>query len=111
MTNRFLCVCQGGNCRSVSLAYVLKYDFGQDALACGWEGNRPETVEFLCSAWEPRYIILLQQEFLKYVPERFHAKVRVVDVGPDRFGHAFNPELLGFLRMVVLGWKQKDWEI
>ena len=88
---RILCVCQGGNSRSVHLAYLLKYRYGVDALACGWEGNSHDTVEMLCE-WAD--IIIVVQAFMKekILIEQQH-KVRVFDVGVDRFFQP-NVELL-----------------
>lgn len=80
---RILCVCQGGNCRSVHLAYLLKYRYGADALACGYEGNANDTLEML-SNWAD--IIIVVQAFMKekILVAQQH-KVRVFDVGVDRF--------------------------
>lgn len=88
---KILCVCQGGNSRSVHLAYLLKYRYGVDAIACGWEGNEPATVEMLCE-WAERIIVV--EAFMKpKVNEEFQHKVRIFDVGPDRFFQP-NVELL-----------------
>jgi len=40
---RFMCVCQGGNVRSVAMAIALK-NAGQEALAAGWETAAGETL-------------------------------------------------------------------
>jgi len=97
---RILCVCQGGNCRSVHLAYVLKYSYGVDALACGYEGNTHSTLEMLCG-WSD-YIIVVQPQMMSYIPERFQEKVRVFDVGPDRFFQP-NNELLDLFNEKIIG--------
>lgn len=73
------------------MAYLLKYRYGADALACGWEGNTNDTVEMLC-AWAE--IILVVEAFMKpKVNDEFQHKVRVFDCGPDRFFQP-NVELL-----------------
>lgn len=96
---KILCLCQGGNSRSVHLAYLLKYRYGADALACGWEGNSHDTVEMLC-AWAD--FIIIVQEFMreKILIEHQH-KVHVFDVGIDRFFRP-NMELLELFDGMIL---------
>jgi predicted protein tyrosine phosphatase len=89
---KVLTVCQGGNSRSVGCGFLLKYKYGIDAIACGWEGNKPETVEFLCE-WAD-IIMIMQTEFDKHIQPRFHYKLRVVDVGPDIWCNSLHPDLL-----------------
>lgn len=85
-SKKVLCVCSGGNSRSVGLAFLLKYSYGHDALACGVEGNDSETVEMLCEWAE--YIICMFPEAKKKINSKFHQKVAICDVGYDRY---FNP--------------------
>lgn len=87
-----ICVCQGGNSRSVACAYVLKYQFGIDALACSWEKNSPETMAMLFR-WAT-IIIVMQAEFRQKIPVRFQSKVLAIDVGPDVWCNGLHPELI-----------------
>jgi hypothetical protein len=109
MTKKFLCMCQGGCVRSVALAHILKYPYEQDAIACGWEGNTPETREMLYK-WAD-YIVLMQPEFIKHVPDDHHRKVRVADVGIDRFGSSTHSELRGILKPIVAEWAKTKFHI
>ena len=101
---RVLCVCQGGNCRSVHLAYLLKYQYHMDALACGYEGNTTKTLVMLAN-WAEK-IVVLEAHMRANIPLEFQQKVTVLDVGKDRF---FNPnteliEILdGMIRRQILG--------
>lgn len=105
---KILCVCQGGNSRSVHLAYVLKYRYGVDALACGWEGNEPATVEMLCE-WAER-IIVVEEFMIEKIADKHQPKVRCFDVGPDRFFQP-NIELLQlFDGMIAKNIRTKDGE-
>jgi predicted protein tyrosine phosphatase len=88
---KVLCMCQGGNCRSVACAYVLKYGYGLDALACGWQGNKPETLQMLFE-WAD-LILVMQSHFIQHVPEQFHSRVRSCDVGEDVWFH-IKPDLI-----------------
>lgn len=93
---KVLCVCQGGNVRSVALATRLKQKHRVDALACGLEKNAPATVALLCE-WADR-IVVMETRFVGLIPECARWKVESCDVGPDRFHRADNPELQALIR-------------
>lgn len=106
---KFLCMCQGGNVRSVSLAFVLEHQFQQDALACGWSTN-PEATRIMLYQWAD-FIVLMQAAFAEHVPAEFKEKIRVVDVGPDTYGTPMHSSLLDFLSKVVAGWQARNFKI
>jgi hypothetical protein len=110
-TNRkkFLCVCEGGNVRSASLALILKCHFNQDAIAIGWRFASPETLKMLCE-WAT-YIVVMQKIFVEKIPKVFLSKVRVVDVGEDKYGTPMHHELTTFLNGVVEEWEERKFEI
>lgn len=89
---KILCVCVGGNCRSVTLAYMLKYHYGHDALAVGIEGNTPDTVRML-GDWAEK-IITVEEGIKESLPLSLQDKTVLWNVGPDRW---FNPpgDLMG----------------
>jgi hypothetical protein len=89
---KVVCMCQGGNSRSAGCGYLLKYFYGQDALACGWEKNSPDTLKMLF-AWA-EVIVVMQEEFKKYVPSEYWAKLCIVDIGPDVWFNSLHPEML-----------------
>jgi hypothetical protein len=95
---KFLTICQGGNVRSVGMGFMLKYSFGQDAIAASWDRNSEATLRMLGS-WADR-ILLMENWLASPIPQlawldepEFRGKVEVANVGPDRFGYAFHPEL------------------
>ena len=102
-------MCEGGTVRSVAMAYSLKYSFGQDALACSWAKNSPETIALLCE-WAD-WIIVLQEKFTKYIPENCAHKMRVFDVGPDRWGNPLNKELVEMVSEQVQKWSNSKFEL
>jgi predicted protein tyrosine phosphatase len=104
---RFLCICEGGNVRSVALAFVLKNFHNRDALACGWRFTELATLKMLCKWAEA--IVLMQREFIDKVPKKYHKDLLIVDVGPDRYGTPFHPELHEFLKNVAEDWEKKGW--
>lgn len=91
VARKILTICQGGNVRSVGLAYLLKYKYNLDAIACSAEKNSTDTLLLLCE-WAD-LICPMQPEFSSVVPKQFENKIRVIDVGPDRFGSCFHPQL------------------
>ncbi len=102
MKKKILCVCQGGNVRSVALATLLKQVYRQDALACGIEKNQPETVRLLCS-WA-NVIVVMEPQFAEALPTGT-ATLKVCDVGRDRFGRPNHPELQALVKAFCETWK------
>ena len=96
---KILCVCEGGNVRSVACAYLLKYMHCQDALAVSFAKNSPATILMLVE-WADK-IIVMQREMEAIVPFRHKPKVSVYDVGPDKWGNAFHPQLLEQVEMLI----------
>lgn len=103
---KVLTMCQGGHVRSVALKYLLKYVYGHDVLACGWESNTQETREMLYR-WAD-VIVIMQPEMEQYVPQEHHnagdrRKLLCYDVGPDNYGSPFHPSLQQGLREMIEG--------
>lgn len=90
------------------MAFALKCH-GQDAIAVGWRFIKPDTLDMLCMWCD--IIIVMQKEFEKYVNPKYASKLRIVDVGPDRFGTPFHKELTQFLGSTVQQWSQKLFQI
>ena len=89
-----LVLCQGGNCRSVAVGYLLKYVSKKkyDPIAASLEKNSKETLQML-SEWADR-IIIVQKEFVRHIPVEFRKKLVIIDIGPDRWFNSLHPELL-----------------
>lgn len=93
-------MCAGANVRSIGLKYLLRYKYGHESLACGQDANSKETIEMLCN-WAD-YIIVVEPDYIKFIPEKYQSKMFCYNIGIDRFGYAFHPELLdGFDKMIV----------
>lgn len=88
---KFLCVCDGGNVRSVALAFELKHTHKQDAIAAGRWCASPDTLEMLCQ-WAD-VIVIMQPCMEESISPEYKAKLRCVDVGPDRYGVYIHPDL------------------
>lgn len=98
---KIVTVCHGGNVRSVGLKFLLRYKYGHDAVALGTDGNSQEIKDILFG-WAD-YIVLLEPSMEDVVEEEFKTKgdgsrkLFCYNVGPDRFGYAFHPELISIL--------------
>ncbi len=97
---KILTMCAGANVRSVGLKYLLKYKYGHEALACGQDANSAETIDMLCN-WAD-YVIVVAEEYLKFVPEKYKDKLLCYNIGADRFGYAFNPEMLTIFNNMII---------
>lgn len=85
---RLLVVCDQGNNRSVTLAYVLKYQ-GHDVLTAGLATNSLQTLELL-GDWADRIFTTARDQRFPTHPE----KVQCVNLGPDRYPRPLNKDLL-----------------
>lgn len=89
---KILTICEWGNSRSVALAWLLKDQHGADALACGICAASPETFHMLCE-WAD-IIIVTFGPIARDIDMAFLDKVKVWDVGQDRYFLGYVPELL-----------------
>jgi galactitol-specific phosphotransferase system IIB component len=89
---KVLTVCERGNSRSVALAYILKDHLHFDAIAVGIRTASINTFQMLCD-WADK-IILVDKVFVEEIPDQFHSKLVIYDVGPDRYFLGFSQELL-----------------
>ena len=90
MPVKFLCLCRGGNVRSVCLAWHLK-DRGHEAISAGFDYLSADTLSMLFN-WADK-IVVMQPEFSGLIPLELTHKVMICDVGEDRYGNPMNREL------------------
>lgn len=101
---KFLCVCAGGNVRSVALAYLLK-SMGHEAVAIGMDHFGVESTRAL-AAWAD-VVVTVADDIRAKVYERIgavpylQAKVRHIPLGPDVWGVSINPDLVRRCRDLV----------
>lgn len=106
---KFLTVCEGGNVRSVSLAFLLRYSFLQDALACSHALTPQKTFNML-GEWAD-YIIVMQPHFASRIAQKHLKKLRHLDVGEDKWMNPLHRDLLDKLNAVVQGWEKRGFKI
>lgn len=104
---KVLCVCNGGNCRSVAMAEVLKGHFGKEAIAVGTYWFSRESMETFAD-WADA--ILVVEPFDAKLPEpdltlwkasavwdaRYNGKRRIIPMGSDIWGHSNWPGIKEF---------------
>lgn len=99
---KIVTVCSQGNNRSVHAAYMLRYrrkvDGGgtNDVIPIGIKTMSRETTMMLFN-WAD-LIILTDKRYLPLLPENYGDKLRIWDVGEDRWPRPFDKELLSLLK-------------
>lgn len=88
---KVVCMCRGGNVRSVAMKMILNRYLGHSSLACGLDTNDEETRRFLFE-WAD-VIVVMHKEMACYVTDHYQFKLKVVHVGNDVWGDPFNEEL------------------
>lgn len=91
---KILCLCLGGNVRSVCVSHHLRAHHGHDTIPYGTEDGKYSTAktrDFLAE-WADR-IVVVEPHFSKKVPVQHQHKVIVLEVGPDKWGAPYHPEL------------------
>lgn len=110
---KILTVCAGGNCRSVTLATMLKYGFKgeHDVLACAFEKNSETTLLMLCE-WAD-LILTVDEEIHEGVcllldkgrrgARMLHSRTSdlavgrntvLIPIGRDEWGMSMHPDLV-----------------
>ena len=95
---KILTVCDQGNNRSVQFAHLLKY-LKNDTIPIGLKTTTKETLDMLFE-WADT-IILTEEKQRDDIPETYHDKIRVWDVGPDNYPRPFNKELYEMARKII----------
>jgi len=94
---KILCVCSAGNCRSTSLAWILREDFGlNDVLVAGVDRTSPETFAMMAN-WADRIYAVADKIVRNHVPKKFDLKIVWWDIGLDRWFNPRHPELVRIL--------------
>lgn len=93
MLIKIMTMCRQGLVRSVGMTDVLKLHFEPvDVIPLGYAGNTSNTLQMI-SSWADK-IIIMREKYKKYIPEEFHGKVFICDVGHDNYHSAQHPKLI-----------------
>ncbi len=89
---KILCVCQNGNNRSVQFAHLLRYKYQPcDTIPVGTDMHSKETLDMLYK-WAD-IIIVVEDKLAFKVPSKYESKIKIWNVGEDRYPRPFNKEL------------------
>lgn len=94
-----LCICEHGNNRSVTMAWLLKYVENFETLTAGLAYHTPETLELLFT-WAD-IITVPEKKLLDLIPEKWKYKVKFYDIGEDHYPRPFNKELVDKARRLM----------
>ena len=92
---KIVCLCQRGNSRSVALAWILKdkmREMKHEVIATGMLVTSRQTRRMLYD-WAD-LIILVVGRYKHWIPEEYHHKLRVWDVGSDIYFRGFDDGLI-----------------
>ena len=94
-----LCVCEHGNNRSVTMAWLLKYVENFETLTAGLGYHTPETLNMLFE-WAD-VITFPEEKLLALIPEKYKSKTKFYNIGEDVYPRPFNKELLTKARKMM----------
>lgn len=92
MKKHILCLCEHGNNRSVTMAWLLKYVENFETLTAGLAYHTPATLKMLYD-WAD-VITVPEEKLLALVPEEYKHKIKFYNIGPDIYPRPFNKALL-----------------
>lgn len=100
---RVVTACRGGQVRSVSARFILADKFGcRKVIACGLEKNDYETLNFLFG-WAEVILVCGSVNLWNMLGDCWKDRAIHLDIGPDRWGHYGNGELVGILTPMIEG--------
>jgi hypothetical protein len=104
---KILCVCEGGNTRSVTLATLLKYNYGNhDAIAMSQGKNKGDTLRMLAN-WANLILAADSEIYTKLLQDLLaqkdgnERKVELADLGTDKWGMSMHPDLIPLATRVL----------
>ncbi len=106
---KFLCICAGGTVRSGALAWSLRYNFGQKRVFQASHDKSPQEDLDLLANWAD-YIIVLETQFAAKFMTKWKDKVRILDVGPDKWLNPLHKELQEIVSSAAQKWSQQNWK-
>lgn len=97
---KIITVCKEGNNRSVHFSHLLKYKYkGSDVLPIGVVSCSIETQRMLFD-WAD-HIIVTDEALMSLLPEGYDDKIKLWDVGADRYKRPFNAELYEIVKRFI----------
>jgi len=89
---KYLCICNHGNVRAHCLAWILR-NRGYETIALSFHKHSIETLGLVGDWCDKAFVMCEDVEDQKKLKDLFKEKFVYLDVGPDIWGHPFNPDL------------------
>lgn len=89
---KVVCICRGGNVRSVAMKMILNRYLDHSTLACGTQNNDEATIRMLCE-WADKVVLMSEKLLLPFMLEEYFAKLCIFEVGDDIWGNPFDEDL------------------
>ena len=94
-----LCVCEHGNNRSVTMAWLLKYVENFETMTIGLNYHSDETKKMMFE-WAD-VITVPEDKLLLMIPEEYKHKVKFYPIGEDFYPRPFNKVLLAKAKQLM----------
>ena len=97
---KIVVMCKIGNSRSVALAYLLK-KMKHEAIAIGMHSTKRSTRKMLYDWADLIILVISEKKYKHWIPEEYHPKVKVWDVGPDIYFRGYDKGLLQIFKNYI----------
>ena len=96
---KILTVCNGGNCRSVTLASMIKQD-DVEAIPIGVRTSSKETFKYM-TKWADYVVVVADIDVRNKLPKGSEHKLIYMDIGKDKWEQAMHPQLVSKIRKAL----------
>lgn len=103
---KILTVCNGGNCRSVTLASMIKQQ-GVEAIPVGVRTSSKDTINHMAE-WADKIVVVADDHVMEKFPNGFRRKIIYMDIGKDKWEQAMHPELVKRIQKSLKNTELKD---
>lgn len=108
---KILAVCNGGNCRSVTLASMIKQDdHSVEAIPIGVRTSSQETIRLLAD-WADKIVVVADGPIINKFPKGYENKLIHIDIGKDKWVQAMHPKLVQIIKKALLNTELKDLKV
>ena len=108
---KILTVCNGGNCRSVTLASMIKQDdHSVEAIPIGVRTSSMKTIRLL-SEWADKIVVVADGPVIAKFPKGYEDKIIHIDIGKDKWVQAMHPKLVKIIKKALLNTELKGLKV
>ena len=108
---KILAICNGGNCRSVTLASMLKQDDKSvEVIPAGVRTSSQETIRMLAD-WADKVVVVADGPIIEKFPKGYENKIIHLNIGKDKWVQAMHPKLVRIIKKALLNSELKDLKV